>query len=129
MITSWDIYWITRLDYFCGFFVGFFLFLLGLFIIFGVVGLVALGDRPDEDERKNGIKYLKGAVVAFVLMMFFLAGIIFTPSTKEVIAIYAIPKMANNEDVQQIPANFAKLINGKLQEWMKDVEIIPKESK
>ena len=43
------------------------------------------------------------------------------PSTKEFAAIYLIPKIANNEQVQKVPDNLLKLLNAKLEDWINDV--------
>ena len=130
MITPWAIYWITRLDSILNFFKSFTFVISFIFVIFFITGMVHWGmgiSDDNKDDKKFGKKFLKLSIIISPFLLFCIFGIIFTPSTKEIIAIYAVPKMVNNEDVQQIPANFAKLINGKLQEWMKDVEIITKE--
>jgi hypothetical protein len=43
------------------------------------------------------------------------------PSTRSAIAIWAVPKVINNEQVQALPNNALKLVNAQLQEWLKDV--------
>ena len=111
MITGWTIYWITRLDSIDA------MWAVGIGICFALGSFMFL--LSESIIRKVWIPI--SIALVFVLLL------VATPSTKEAIAIYVIPKITNNEDVSQIPSNFAKLINEKLQDWMKDVDILPKE--
>ena len=45
----------------------------------------------------------------------------FTPSSKTIAAMYLVPKIANNEQVQQIPNKALDVLNLKLDEWIKDL--------
>lgn len=45
----------------------------------------------------------------------------FIPSTKEIVAIYAIPKVVNNEQVQQIPEKLLEYANLKLDDLIQSV--------
>ena len=144
MITPWTIYWITRLD---GIVV---MGVLGIAICFIIAVLVLLysvmcmdglnqkykdydGKDPDflrwKKEYWGGHRLIRKVWIPISIIPIFVLLLVATPSTKEAIAIYAIPKIANNQNVQQIPENFAKLINEKLQEWMKDVDILQTEKK
>ena len=40
------------------------------------------------------------------------------PNSNQVAAIYLLPKIANNEQVQQIPDKALKLMEGKMDEWL-----------
>jgi len=123
MITAWDIYWITRLDGIKECFVP--------LVIIGVVGTICffIGGAVNyfSDDKPLGKKIWSFLFITIPVLLIGMASAALIPSTKTAIAIYAIPKIANNESVQQIPVNFAKLINAKLQEWMVDVDIAPKE--
>ena len=44
-----------------------------------------------------------------------------SPLPSSAIAIWAVPKVINNEQVQALPDNALKLVNEQLQEWLKDV--------
>ena len=121
MITSWDIYWITRLDAIIG--------LLVVLIIIGmVVGILGnvwyvcwIKDYCKKEEESIHWKRVKRIVIADVIcILCFCLGLCFIPSTKEFAAIYLIPKIANNEQVKKIPDNAMKLLNGKLEEWISD---------
>lgn len=135
MITAWDIYWITRLDginYFLAFFTVFSsisAFIALILRIFAAANKYFSEDGEDDMDYKENIKLWNKLKIYLFISSILIFCSIFIPSTKEAIVIYTIPKITNNQDVQQIPANFAKLINEKLQEWMKDVDILQKEKK
>lgn len=56
-------------------------------------------------------------VTTVCIIVFVLSGFaaVFLPSTKHAIAIYTIPKVLNNEDVQAIPIETLQVIRGYLQ--------------
>ena len=116
MITPWEVYWITRLDSVHGFFIG--LFAVS-FVMMGMCGSFIMMEQLWNDEDiwpSIKKKYTIGIIIPLVAI--FLATL--TPSTKEACVIYLIPKIANNEQVQKIPNNFAKLLNTKMEEWIND---------
>jgi len=111
MITSWDIYWITRLDAICG--------ALAFISILGAVGLCAAGVIVTvEDLWKD--YWRKYMVAVMALMVFMFCGLL-TPNTKTAIAIYMVPKIVNNDHVMQLPEKAAKYLNGKFDEWINDM--------
>lgn len=134
MITAWDIYWITRLDYIIG--TSVFLFIVSLISVAGltIARMVAHCDDTDwrtyrewrEPYRKNFPRRIALALVPFFV---FLSVMTFVPDTENACAIYLLPKIANNEQVQKIPDKFAKLLNVKMEEWMNDAIIDKKETK
>jgi hypothetical protein len=113
MITSWDIYWITRLDAinttFC--------------VTWAIILIVALFSPliyiTLDDMSGNKKVFWKGVKISVVVFLVAIMMQVFTPSTKEFAAIYLIPKIANNEQVQRVPDNFVKLLNSKMEEWIK----------
>ena len=131
MISGWDIYLISRLND-----IQFLSGLLGYFNILGFVILLVctivkkyeyLETNYEEYKEKYLRQYKnfkKRTILCFIPAFLLVSLAVLTPSTKEAIAIWALPKIVNNEQAQQIPENFAKLINDKLQEWMKDVDLI-----
>jgi len=113
MITAWDVYWITRLD---DIQILFAIMIIALIMV-GVVGGVATvaGNLWDEDCWPCVKKLWKRGIVSFFVICLFS---IFIPSTKTAVAIYIIPKIASNEQVQKLPDNAMKFINGKFEEWI-----------
>ena len=128
MITSWDIYWITRLDFISDCLIAPAIIFGIVFAVLFIITLIWRFDKPEkEEEQRVAKKAFIYTLAALFVFMACLSAYGLVPNTKNMIAIYAIPKTANNEQVQQIPPNFAKLVNKKLQEWMQDIDIIPKE--
>ena len=94
-----------------------------------VISFLALPLFIEEEKlKKNHVKnFLIAEMVWGLIVIFGILGNAFIPSTKQMIAIITIPKIVNNEQVQEMPDNALKLINKKLREWAEDTEIIPKE--
>ena len=112
MITMWDVYWITRLDAIVGLSVA-----VALVSVFAIFLLAMIGDTA-QDELFYYKKWIVSLAITLILSV---ASACMVPSTKEVVAIYMIPKVANNEQVQKLPDNAMKFINGKLEEWIADM--------
>ena len=95
MITTQQMYWLTRLDDIA--------LTLGLFIIGGVIAAIVLYivgstafDIDDDSSKKlqrTATRLLYAVALATVIG-------IFVPSTKEMAAIIVIPRIVNNEKVQ-----------------------------
>lgn len=117
-MSGWLIYLIVLFNNFC-----FTMGMIALLSLFGsiVVGLVYLclhTERPvNEDLLSKLGKSFKLFVTGFCLF-----GLLscFIPNTKELAAIYLIPKISKNENIQQIPDNISELLNTKLEEWISD---------
>lgn len=95
MITTSEMYWLTRLDDIN--------FVLGLFFILGGVatfllylfGAIEYEDAPDR--RRQVWQIARRALSSVILAL--IVGT-FIPTTKEMAAILVIPKIVNNEKVQ-----------------------------
>lgn len=123
MITGWQLYWLTRLDAISSAFQ----FLTGLFgvlfaiCLFCVIVSFAIGWCENEPEALEfGKRMIKPAIIISTMFVLFIGAKSFTPTTKEMVAFIAVPKIINNEDVQEIPPNVAKFMNEKLKSWMED---------
>lgn len=117
-MTGFDIYLFTRLD-------GIYNMCHALTFFLGICGgiptvilLVGAHIEHNEDFKKIGVKLIKYVLPAWI---FFVMCVLFIPTTKEYAAIYMIPKIANNEHVQNIPDKAANVLELKLQEWIKDM--------
>jgi hypothetical protein len=121
MITAWDIYWITRLDSINTFLATIFFIPLGIGCLTLMFYPILKMDVFDGEENK----FRKFNKVLFKILPIYIliVGTIFCifPNTKEAVAIYLIPKIANNEQVQKLPDNAMKFLNGKLEEWINDM--------
>lgn len=118
MITGFDIYLLTRLD--------------AVNILFGIIAtvsglglvvtlIICIFGKIEDDDRtaETGGKLARIFIPLSILSALCLTLI---PSTKEAAAIYLIPKVVNNAQVQQVPENALKLLNAKMQEWLKGLE-------
>lgn len=130
-MSGWTIYWITRLDSLQGLAIACAIAGGGA-IAFLAVGWWLFADDAkmydqfsDEKQRAASLRaksrlclrWLRVVPVFFVLAL--LAAVL-TPSMKEAAAIYLIPKIVNNEQVQQVPDKAMQLLQGKLDEWISE---------
>lgn len=122
MITSSQIYWITRLDS-----IGCFFAIIGtiITIVSAICLIVALVNKAesytDDDDKTVKKWFLIGIKTAFISSLFWGVAV-FVPSTKEMAAILILPKIVNNEKVQKIPDQMLTLAN----EWMQELRPKPK---
>lgn len=124
-MTSWDIYWLTRMDYLQQL-----MFILA--IILGVLSLVAgiifvAAKAESYDEESEGVNISKKIMTISIpatLVLMSIASLL--PSTKELAAIIIIPKIANaietNQQIKKIPENLITLAN----DWIKELGPIKK---
>ena len=117
---TWQmVYWITRLDAIRCVSIGVAILLAITVVVLFVMGVSFCGDRTSASEDKTiRRQYRKVTVRCMFPLIFLLFLIAFIPSTKEACAIYLIPKVVNNEEVQKVPNNALKLLNAKLEEWI-----------
>lgn len=116
-MTQWQLYWLTRLDI-----IGAMATILS--ILSAIASFLALmsfvADAIDGRTDPYSLRYLKYALPVF---LFFGLLCMFTPSTKEMAAILIVPKIVNNQKVQQMPDKLLDLAN----QWID--QLSPKESK
>jgi len=116
------IYWLTRLDGVCEFFT-FVAIFSGIATVLSVGGyLAAKADREDSAVTFT-ISLMKVVIPIFII------GIIislFLPTSKEMAAIYLLPKIANNENVKAVPNKSMEILNLKLDEWIDDMRKVNK---
>ena len=117
-ITPTFIYWITRLNG-INIFLGTIMTLAAIAVFIFLIGMIVT--KVDHDVEEYGIfkKYLLTSIYIFIPITILF---ILTPTTKEACAIYVVPKIVNNEKVQNIGQEFYDLAL----DWMK--ELHPKKS-
>lgn len=105
MITTTQMYWLTRLD-------GFKCVLeapacvitaiAAIWAIAGIAHLLAAWEWHDEGDIRDAFRKLKivGALSFVTFLLFTFSA--FIPSTREMAAIIIVPKIANSEKVQQV---------------------------
>ena len=129
-MTESMVYWITRLDGIRGFCFGIQTFAV-LFAILGIIAaIVALcinvtaeEEGSDDDARiASGICKIacKVWIPAFCIAMVCSFARMFTPTTKEMIAIKVIPQIASTENVDKIKG-ISKDMLDITAEWLKDM--------
>ena len=112
---TWQmVYWITRLDA-----LKIVLAVCAVAcVVIGIVCLIGLMSSAIDEDGEKAKRWGKQSIWPIVLFLVFLLFDAFLPSTKEACAIYLIPKVVNNEEVQKVPQNALKLLNAKLEEWI-----------
>ena len=129
-MTESMIYWITRLDGIRGFCYG----IQTIAVLFAIVGIVAAiaaacirvgaeEEGSDDDARiASGICKIacKVWIPAFCIAMVCSFARMFTPTTKEMIAIKVIPQIASTENVDEIKG-ISKDMLDITAEWLKDM--------
>jgi hypothetical protein len=121
MISPWLVYFILMLDNIAiasGFFVIFsIIFFIIIFIAYctdtGENEYCRIHEKTENLTCKMKKMYSFTKVVLFVFSVTFMLGM-FLPSTKQAIAIYLIPKLAQSEYVKQIPQQLEIIVNNLL---------------
>ncbi len=113
MVTSWTIYWLTRLDWICGSLEGAIIISL---VIAGLLGFAFIPASVEESEY-----YMKGIPV-WIRKMLAIAAIAasvrcFIPSTKEMAAIIVIPAIANSQTATELGSATVTLAK----EWLEEL--------
>lgn len=120
-MTGWTIYWITRLDGLQNLSNGMVIIGSGvaLFLLAGLVSIMGGGCGHDDSEKVDFSKWFKRLLMPSLLCIITgIIGSVFLPTTKEAAAIYLLPKIVNNQQVQELPDNALKFLNAKLEEWI-----------
>ena len=112
-ITPSFIYWITRLDNINVVLMTFAL-ISGCGLIMSIVGLLNTTYAEDKKGILVSRKGLRISAPIFSITILFLT---FLPTTKEACAMYIIPKIVNNEGIQNIGKEFYDLAL----DWMKEL--------
>jgi len=117
MITMWDVYWITRLN---GILIAAWV-LFFLCVLFPIIFLAIYDCEYSREPKQRKLNFFKKAMWLWVGALMFLFIALLIPTTKKAVAIYMIPKIANNEQVQKLPDNALKFLNGKFEAWIADM--------
>ena len=117
MINPWTIYWICRLT---AINIALHLFTFMFSVLFIITGVILLNEAAefDEDLKKHSIKvskYIKLIpMIGFPILVIL---IILVPDTKQMCATIIIPKIVNNEKIQDVGDKFYKLAI----DWMEEL--------
>jgi hypothetical protein len=72
----------------------------------------------EEENYFKKYRLIRWFALDALIIMFSALLLVFTPTLKEAAVIYLLPKVVNNEQVQELPENALKLLNGKMNQWM-----------
>lgn len=122
MITTWQMYWLTRLTDIQGYFCGIAATAgIGAFIVF--VGCAIASDCGDNFNKRW---FYLPAILSVVALVSGATGSLI-PSTKDMAAILIVPKLsqtiAANKEIQKLPDNLLSLAN----DWIEELK--PKQEK
>ena len=105
MITTSEMYWLTRLDGIQGFFIA-------MTILIAIYSTLAILIGGGEGIRK----LFWSGIVCGVISILFSVGAILTPTTKQMCAIKIIPLVLNDPNVQEIPEQLLNLKDAWIEE-------------
>lgn len=108
-ITSWDIYWITRLDAIKDTMIGI-IIILCLLLAFLIIALFGEAFTQDTaDESQFCFRSVKYCALSFLVPVFLIVVYPFVPTTKEACMMYAVPKLADSECVKALQGDAKEL--------------------
>jgi hypothetical protein len=113
-------YWLTRLDQLCGMFVFVFVVSMLTALALAVIGGILRAENSKGETGWETGRRLHAEMVPICLALAFLFGMLrsFTPTTAEMAAIIVVPKIVNNEKVQ----NVGNKIYDLAVEWMDELK-------
>lgn len=124
-MSYWFMYWFTRLDALNSLFVGISIPSIISLIIGSCfyVGISLVGKIENDENLISVGNQIRSLLIYVIMPLLFIGalGSTLIPTTKEAAAIYLVPKIVNNEELQKIPDNFLKLINEKMESYFNDV--------
>jgi len=118
-MTSWFIYWMIIIGRLHVFFGGAAILFTVVIIIWEITMIIYYSD--DADKKHATQKMLLPVKFSFLIPLFTLLSI-FTPKLEEIAAIYLIPKLVNNESVQEIPEKALDLLEAQLDKWIAGIK-------
>lgn len=125
MITSWQVYWITRLDSANGVAIAAIVVCAICLAISAIVYAVSLdkyASTNTDEFRASTWKYGTRFLVALCLAI---VAQVFIPTTREAVAISVIPRIANNEDLQGL----GKDVIDTARDWLQELKPNKEKSK
>lgn len=121
-MSSWDVYWLLKLDDFGDALKGAIIFSVCIIIAFIALAAGYLGDIKDKESEKYKKETKFANKVLFALSFLFALFVllrVFIPSTKQMAVIYVAPKIASVENLDKISAE-SKEIYGLAKTWLKE---------
>lgn len=88
--------------------------------------VIGNGAAVTENDKKIAIRARKLSKMALVVFIACSFVYVFAPNTKQAAAIYLIPKVVNNEDVQNVSKDGVRLLKEKLNSYLSDFDVVEK---
>lgn len=119
-IDPWTIYWITRIDDMLGCLILVACLTLIPLLFYIVTTIIRLID-PDMKEMIGMKDKARKLVLKWTLPAFILSALLitFTPTEKDLVKMFVIPRIVNNQSLKDLPAVAEKLIRDYLEEGEK----------
>jgi len=111
-MSGWVIYWVLILDEIwetCN-------SIACLLLLFVIAGWIYYAFCPKKFKQKCKRCCFWITIIFAIAAM----GATFIPKTKQAVLIYVIPKIVNNEQIQQIPDKLLEIANKQLDEWINE---------
>lgn len=122
-LSPWTLYFIFQLDSFNHALAWVFsisiITFIALWIFYGFQFPITSKSEQDRVDNFKKNQPWKGPLVVATVLLFLGA---LLPSTKTALMIWGIPQVVNNEQVQQLPDKFIRLLNSYLDEYTLDTE-------
>ena len=117
MINLWTVYWISRLDSITGV-LYLFAFIFGIFAMLSIVFLLNEYAIWDDNMEKTSSRIPRSIkLLPIILSLIFIVLAVLIPNTKDMCAVIIIPKIVNNEKLQDVGDKFYNLA----MDWMEEL--------
>jgi len=125
MITSSEIYWITRATSIWNVV----LIFTAILVVLTILTMLAFTEEYNKEKimeiisnsskkTLNSDHLFKVFIFLSFLTIIFTFSLVFIPKTPDLVAMKVLPVMLNNEDMQNIGPNAAKVVNVQLKQWL-----------
>jgi len=115
------VYLVLMLDGLVGILTGLSIFsLIGFVFMCTCIINVSQNEYADDSDKNHCIFFKKHIIKIFFITLFFSLVTVATPTTKQMCSIYLIPKIVNNERVQNIGDKSLTVIENKFEEWLNE---------
>ena len=103
----WQLYLLMKLDSLIELFIA-------MTIVFSILGVIFLAANAEELNDRKAKAFLRRAMSSFILAILMFVTALLIPSTKQAATIWLLPKVVNNEHVQNISHDTLKLVESEI---------------
>ncbi len=113
-MTESTVYWVVMMDNISMAIV----ILLCISVLATLLAAFIAGCLADDGESDGALVMTRMFGLGCVLSLLCIAGVAFVPNTKQAATIYVLPRVVNNEQLQQLPNKLLELSN----EWLDELK-------